>query len=252
MDQQYLKTGERIDQLYSRDVKIIQSNNVFSFSLDAVLLAHFANVPQKASSTIVDLCAGNGAVGLFMASHTPSHIYEVEIQDRLADMATRSVSLNRLDDQMTILNMDLAKVTSKIKKDSVAVVTCNPPYFANYENSKKNPNKYYAIARHELETTLTAVMKATSDLLKMNGKSYFVYRPDRLDDLFREMALHRLAPKRIRFVHPKANSEANMVLVEAIKDGKPNGVRIQKPIIVYNAENEYEKEVRGMLYGRED
>ena len=32
MDQQYLKTGERIDQLYSRDVKIIQSNNVFVFT----------------------------------------------------------------------------------------------------------------------------------------------------------------------------------------------------------------------------
>ena len=34
---------ERIDQLYAEDIKIIQSSEVFSFSLDAVLLANFAD-----------------------------------------------------------------------------------------------------------------------------------------------------------------------------------------------------------------
>lgn len=41
---------ERIDQLYAEDIKIIQSSEVFSFSLDAVLLANFARVPKKAKS----------------------------------------------------------------------------------------------------------------------------------------------------------------------------------------------------------
>ncbi|KRN00131.1 hypothetical protein FC24_GL001119 [Loigolactobacillus rennini DSM 20253] len=58
-----LKMGERVDQLYSQSVKIIQSAQVFSFSLDAVLLADFAMVHRR--SKVVDLCAGNGAVGLF-------------------------------------------------------------------------------------------------------------------------------------------------------------------------------------------
>ncbi len=59
-----LHEDERIDQLYAEDIKIIQSSKVFSFSLDAVLLlAHFSRVPKKGK--IVDLCAGNGAVGLF-------------------------------------------------------------------------------------------------------------------------------------------------------------------------------------------
>ncbi|GMB99432.1 hypothetical protein K2D_25040 [Enterococcus hirae] len=50
-----LHEDERIDQLYANDIKIIQSPHVFSFSLDAVLLAHFARVPKKGQ--IVDLCA---------------------------------------------------------------------------------------------------------------------------------------------------------------------------------------------------
>ncbi len=42
-----LHEDERIDQLYAEDIKIIQSSKVFSFSLDAVLLAHFSRVPKK-------------------------------------------------------------------------------------------------------------------------------------------------------------------------------------------------------------
>ena len=63
---------ERIDQLYAEDIKIIQSSEVFSFSLDAVLLANFARIPKKGQ--IVDLCAGNGAVGLFLSKRTNAHI----------------------------------------------------------------------------------------------------------------------------------------------------------------------------------
>lgn len=249
MNENWLNDGERIDQLYSKDIQIIQSDTVFAFSLDAVLLAYFAKVPKKSQTRIVDLCAGNGAVGLFLSSETAGQISEVEIQPRLADMAERSIKLNGLTEQMKVYNMDLANVTDVIEKDSVDVVTCNPPYFSDHALSKKNPNEYLAIARHELKTTLSGVMKATADVLKMNAKAYFVYRPDRLDDLFSEMKAHRLAPKKIQFVYPKPNTEANMVLVEAIKDGKPNGVRIQQPLIVYNNQNEYGDEVRGMLYG---
>lgn len=58
-----LRNGERIDQLYAEDIQIIQSSEVFSFSIDAVLLATFARVPKRGK--IIDLCAGNGAIGLF-------------------------------------------------------------------------------------------------------------------------------------------------------------------------------------------
>ena len=54
-----LLSGERIDQLYADDIQIIQSKEVFSFSIDAVLLANFPQLPKKGK--IVDLCAGSMA-----------------------------------------------------------------------------------------------------------------------------------------------------------------------------------------------
>ncbi|NLR10091.1 MULTISPECIES: tRNA1(Val) (adenine(37)-N6)-methyltransferase [unclassified Levilactobacillus] len=246
-----LKSGERIDQLYSQDIQIIQSPEVFAFSLDAVLLAAFAKLPPRQTSQTVDLCAGNGAVGLFMSHQTRGRIAEVEIQPRLADMARRSVALNHLDDRMTVYEGDLAQVNRWIPKDSVDVVTCNPPYFADLPDSQKNPNQYLAIARHEITTDLATVVATTSGLLKMNGKAYFVHRPDRLLQLLDLMATHRLAPKRIRLVHPKPGKEANMVLVEAIKDGKPGGLRFLAPLTVYDQRGDYTPEVKALLYGRD-
>ena len=56
-----LKEGERLDVLKRENIQIIQSSAVFSFSLDAVLLADFAELPRVKPAKIVDLCAGNGA-----------------------------------------------------------------------------------------------------------------------------------------------------------------------------------------------
>ena len=89
-----LKEGERIDQLFSTDVKIIQNKDVFSYSIDSVLLSRFPKIPNR--GLIVDLCSGNGAVGLFASTTTSATITLVELQERLADMAERSIQLNNL------------------------------------------------------------------------------------------------------------------------------------------------------------
>ena len=108
-----LLSGERIDQLYADDIQIIQSKEVFSFSIDAVLLANF---PQLPKGKIVDLCAGNGAVGLFVSRKTAAKIDQIELQPRLADMGQRSILLNKLEKQVTMYERDLKQATEVIKK----------------------------------------------------------------------------------------------------------------------------------------
>lgn len=241
--------NERVDALFANQVKIIQSDEVFAFSLDAVLLANFTNPAKKKQQKIVDLCAGNGAVGLFLTAKTSAKIYEVEIQKRLANMAQRSVILNDLDQQVEVINADLNNILTYLPKDSIDTITCNPPYFTNQPDSKKNPNHYLALARHELTVTLAQTIEQSANLLKMNGKVCFVHRPERLLEMVALMQKNRLAPKRIQLVYPKAGREANMVLVEAIKDGKPGGVRFLEPLVVYGPDGNYTPAIRKMIYG---
>lgn len=242
-----LKEDERIDQLYAEDVKIIQSSDVFSFSLDAVLLANFPNIPKK--GIVVDLCAGNGAVGLFVAKKTKSKIYQIEIQERLADMAQRSVQLNHLEDQIDVLPINLKDSLNKISSDSCDLVLCNPPYFKNLPTNHKNPNPYYATARHEIHTNLDEVLFISSKLLKMNGHFAMVHRPDRFLEVIGLMKKNRLAPKRVQFVYPKAGKDANILLIEGIKDGKTDGFKVLPPMFTYDAAGNYSLETRRLLYG---
>ena len=112
MTKSILKEGERIDQLFSTDVKIIQNRDVFSYSIDSVLLSRFPKIPSR--GLIVDLCSGNGAVGLFASTRTKAPILEVEIQERLADMAERSIQLNQLEDQVQMINDDLKNLLNHV------------------------------------------------------------------------------------------------------------------------------------------
>ncbi|WP_225047483.1 tRNA1(Val) (adenine(37)-N6)-methyltransferase [Lacticaseibacillus kribbianus] len=241
-----LQDDERIDRLQGAGVQIIQSKTVFAFSLDAVLLADFAEV--KPTSRVVDLAAGNGAVGLFVAQRTRRQVTLIELQPRLADMAQRSVALNGFTN-VDVHQLDLKDTPLVVANDSVDVVTCNPPYFKVQPGSVQNPNEHLALARHELTTDFATVCRVTAGLLRYQGKAFFVHRPDRLAELLETMRAAHLAPKRLRFVHPRADREANMVLIEGIKAGKPDGIRILPPVTVYGTDGQYTTEVSRLLYG---
>lgn len=243
-----LKPGERIDQLSSQGVQIIQSSDVFAFSLDAVLLADFVHPNKRHRLRTIDICAGNGAIGLFLNRKLNGQITEVELQPRLADMAKRSVELNGLQERYHVITADVKYVFEHVPKDHFDIVTCNPPYFKSLPTSQKNPNRYLAIARHELTVDLPTVAAQMSGLLKMNGKGYLVHRPERLAEIIQVLQEHRLIVKRMRFAYPKPGRPANIVMIETIKDGKPGGLIVEPPLIVGDEGGSYTPEVQAMLH----
>lgn len=243
-----LKENERIDLLMQHDLKIIQSPNVFAFSLDAVLLGDFAQIRNREDLKIIDLCTGNGAVALMLSQKTKSSIFGIEIQAELADMAKRSVALNDLDEQISIIHKDLKEIGTA-HYDTVDMITCNPPYFPLEEKGHVNPNDHLAIARHELHLNLDDLLFKMSKLLKMKGKAFIVYRPDRFLELMDGMREYNIMPKRVRFIHPNEDTNANMVLVEGIKYGKEAGFQMLPPLYVHEEDGSYRTEVRKILYG---
>ena len=232
------------------DLSIIQSPRVFSYSLDAVLLGDFAQLKNRDDQKIFDLCSGNGAVALMISQKTKSHIYGVEIQEKLVDMAERSIALNQLEDQISMIHQDVKDI-SKEHYDSVDLITCNPPYFPLDEESIVNPNEHLAIARHEIHLSLDELLKKISKLLKINGKVYLVHRPERFLELMDGMQKYGVNPKAVRFVHPNENTNANIVLVEGIKNNKKSGFKMLPPLYVHHEDGSYQDEVRKILYGRE-
>nr|WP_207952369.1 tRNA1(Val) (adenine(37)-N6)-methyltransferase [Paenibacillus turpanensis] len=231
----------------THQLKIIQSDEVFAFSLDAVLLARFCSVPAR--GRVMDLCTGNGVIPLLLSTRTKALIDSVEIQERLADMASRNVEMNGLAEQLNVFHGDLKEIHKQTGTGVYDVVTVNPPYMPVASGDRK-ANSYIAAARHEVYCTLEDVIACCSRLLKFGGKAAMVHRPSRLIDIITLMRAYRLEPKRIRFIHPKLGAEANMVLVEAAKEGKPE-LRLLPPFIVHEENGAYTAELQRIFEGKQ-
>lgn len=240
---------ERFDYLLADEsMKIIQSPTAFSFSLDAVLLAHFAHIPIRKGS-ILDLCTGNGVIPLLLSKRTKAAITGIEIQERIFSMAKRNIELNGLAEQLEVIHGDLKEKQPGLNQSSFDVVTCNPPYFRTPSKNEHNHNEYLTIARHEVFCTLEDVIKACKLYVRPGGKVSMVHRPGRLVDIIELLRGYKLEPKRLRFVYPKRGKDANMLLIEGIRDGKAD-LKILPPLYIYNEDGTYTKEAEDIIYDR--
>lgn len=242
-----LRPGERIDLLIREDLKIIQSKEFFSFSLDAILLADFIELPSNKPFRYIDFCSGNGVIPFLLSARTNQELEGIEIQAQLVDMARRSAKLNNLEDRLTFINGDLREF--KPEKFGYDIVSCNPPYFLVENSASSRKLTSHAIARHEITLTLEDWVGKARSIMKQKGKLYIVYRPERLDDLFECLLANNFSVNKLKFIYPKKGKASNMVLVEAIYSGGRQGVKVLEPLYVHGEDSEYTEEVRKIYFG---
>lgn len=240
-----LKDNERIDDLQRNGYQIIQNRGGFCFGMDAVLLSGFAKV--KPEEKAIDLGTGTGIIPILLeAKNEGLHYTGLEIQEEVADMAARSVALNHLEDKITIVRGDIKEASRLFGAASFDVVTSNPPYM-NDAHGLKNPDLPKAISRHEVLCTLEDVAREAARLLRPGGRFYLVHRPHRLIEIITALKSVGMEPKRMKMVHPFADKEANMVLIEAVRGGR-SMIKVEAPVIVYKEPGVYTDEIY-TIYG---
>lgn len=240
-----LKNKERLDDLNLEGYQIIQDPERFCFGMDAVLLSGFAHI--KKGEKILDLGTGTGIIPILLAAKTQGkHFTGLEIQEDSADMATRSVQYNHLEDRISIVTGDIKDASNIFGASSFDVITTNPPYMI-VEHGIKNGNDAKTIARHEVLCTLDDLLMQSARILKQSGRFYMVHRPFRLAEIFAKMVAYGIEPKRMQLVYPSINKEPNMVLIEGYRGGKSR-ITIEKPLIVYDENGNYTDDILA-IYG---
>ena len=235
-----LNPGETLDDLVRNGMKVIQDRTGYRFSMDSVLLAHFAGV--RPGDEVLDLGCGSGVISFLLAGRQPPcRITGLEIQPELADRARRGAELNSLANQIEIINGDLRQAEVLLGKRRFNLIVTNPPFWRQGEG-KPSPNQEKLMARHEVNATLEDYVATAQGFLAPQGRLAMIHRADRVVEIGSLCTGKSLNLKRLRFIHPYQNRDANLVLVEAVKGSKA-GVKILPPLVVYDFDGNYTGEI---------
>ncbi len=242
-----VRWNERVDDLERNGYRLIQNPEVFCFGIDAILLAHFARVSNH-KQKILDIGTGTGIIPIVMhAIYQKGHYTGIDIQEQMIEMANRSVMLNEIEADVQMKTVDIKEYKEHFNSGEFDIITCNPPYMKG-DCGLKNEHPSKTIARHEVACTLEDIISAAGYMLKYGGKMCMIHRPHRLVDILATMRQYKIEPKVMRMIYPKQGKEPTMVLVEGVKNGRPE-LRVQAPLIVYNEDGTYTDEINE-IYGK--
>lgn len=210
-----LKQGEVLEEFFE-DKKIIQNTELYRFTSDSILLSKFARA--KSGDVAADFCSGSGVVGFHFLCLNPkiSSLTLFEMQSSLADMSRRSAELNGF--ACEVVNCRLQDIPKSFD-DKFSLILCNPPYErAGFENASYEK----AVCRKEITLTLPEIAEAAFRKLKFGGRLAIINRADRTAELIYTLKAKNLEVKRMQFVAGKQGATPYLVMVEAVKGGKPS------------------------------
>ena len=237
---------ERINSLLNiNNLKIYQNDNWFKFSLESVLLPNFVTINPRCKK-IMDLCTGNAPIPLILSTRTKAEIVGVEIQKDIYKLARKSVEINGLNKQITLINDNLENLKEYYNGDDFDVITVNPPYFPNESLSKKNEDIHKTIARHEIYTNLENIVKMSAYLLKNGGRLALIHQTSRFIDVLSILKKYNLGINKIQLIYPKEGKDSNLFMIEAIKNGK-DYVKFLNPLYIHNEDGTYRKKIKRMF-----
>ncbi len=219
----------------------------YRFSLDAFLLADF--VSPAPHQPIIDLGTGCGVVALLLARRfARAHIVSVELQSELVIAARQNAVCNHLQHRVDVIQADVRTAPSLLSPGAFGTVVSNPPY-RRVGQGRLNPQASKAMARHEVTLTLSQLLEAARWAVCQRGLLVLIYHPSRLAELCVALARTGFGPRRLRLIHPKPQSAASMVLVEAVRGGR-DALEVLPPLWACDADGRYTAEMQAIFNGR--
>lgn len=240
MQNNLVHADEKIEDMQTHGLFLLQKKQGYAFNTDSVLLANFVRVKPK--ERYIDLCSGSGAVALLVhVKQSPQSTTAVECNADIANMCARSVEYNHLQN-VQVVCADVRTWCTSVEKPW-DVVSVNPPYFKVIQS--KQTTTYTQSAKAEYTLCLNECVQSVAKCLKFGGRMYMVHRVERLAEVMFACKQVRLEPKVLRFIQPKPQAPYRIFLMEAVLGGK-EGLRVEPPLLLLDEQGEETEEVKQM------
>jgi tRNA1Val (adenine37-N6)-methyltransferase len=239
------------DSIFRGDVTVIQPSRGcgYRFSVDSVLLGHFAS--SRRARRAVDLGAGSGVVGfILLHAGAAARVLFVERDELLLRACREGIAANGYGDRAEVVPADMRKKAWVSRIGAADLAVCNPPYRRS-GSGWISPRGAVASARHEVTLDLGRVLGRSSEILRAGGRLCLVIPPERLEELMGEGSAAGFRVLIMRFVHTKPSRPAKTVLVELrLRAGRAASPVIQPPLVIMYEDGAYTPEMQGILEGR--
>jgi len=241
----FVQEDETLEDLQFADMRLLQKKKGFRFGTDAVLLADFALIREN--DKVLDLGTGTGILPVLLcARYSNISVTAVEIQEDMAEMASRSMIANGLDSRVRILCEDLRNIRQFLSPCAFDSVICNPPY-TPLGHGVESERESVHLSRHEETCSLRDAAKAAFYALRSGGKASFCLPPERIAealDVFRE---ERLTPKILRLVYYDAAHAPKLLLISCTREAKP-GISFLPPLLLKDEKGTESSEYRRIYH----
>jgi tRNA1Val (adenine37-N6)-methyltransferase len=210
---------EVADDMKIDGLKIVQDTRLYRFTSDSVLLSKFAT-PKK-GDIVADFCAGSGIVAYHFYALNRGQFPDMpftlfEMQESLHNLSKKTAVLNGFDNFSFVCGK-LQDIEEK-HREKFSLVLCNPPY---ERGGLENDDYQKAVCRKEITLNLEDVAKAAAFALKFGGRLCMLHRADRIAEVCYTLKKYNLEVKKMQFVAGRSLTKPYLVMVEAVKGGKP-------------------------------
>ncbi|MFP2926231.1 tRNA1(Val) (adenine(37)-N6)-methyltransferase [Pyxidicoccus sp. 3LG] len=224
---------ETVDSIGTAGVRVFQRRSGYRFTLDAVLLAHFAATEATgARSPLLELGAGSGVVSFLLVKQFGlGPVDALELQPAVHARLERAVALNACEGRVKPLLGDLRRLRELVPPGSYAHVVSNPP-FRRADAGVRSPNDERAVSKSEVACDARDVVAAARHALMPGGSVSLVYPAARVAEVLGLLTQAKLYPSVLRFVHSRVDAPATRFLVQAVRD-RDRGLAVRPPLIVH-------------------
>jgi tRNA1Val (adenine37-N6)-methyltransferase len=240
-----LHPDETQDPFWGGAIHVIQKKRGYRFSVDAVLLASF--VEPEPDGVCLDLGTGSGIIPLLLLrSSRCRRAVGLEIQEDLADMASRNAVLNGFHNRLQIVRGDIKAAEGLFLPGSFDLAVSNPPY-RERSTGHRSPVKEKEIARHEVLVNLEDTVRAGASSLGPGGAFYMIHLPERLEEIREHLHTYECSCSVLRYALPRENEPPGLVLIKAVRGVAGAPAVTLDPITMHDREGRYTPEMERIL-----
>ncbi len=214
-----------------------QPQNGYRFNSDSIFLYDFIRSFSPAGR-LLDVGCGVGVIGLLLARDFGLRPVLVEKQKMMAEFARKNAEINGIEAKVQVC--DFLDYESD---DNFDFIVSNPPFY--HEDVIQSEDPHLHACRYNTHLPPKPFFAKAKRLLKPRGDLFFCYDASQIAQITGALEDASLTVEHIRFVHPRAQRAAKLVMIHARRDSRAKTV-VMAPLIPFEGES-YGEEAAGIF-----